>query len=59
MPKDEAAAVKAWTTAKTAAEAKDKPLGGMPRHGQIFAGDPNGDAKAKKPTTSRGATSWR
>lgn len=47
VPKDEAAAVKAWTAAKTAAEAKDKPLGGMPRHGTIFAGDPNGDAAAK------------
>ncbi|NNU42698.1 sodium:solute symporter family protein [Ramlibacter montanisoli] len=47
LPKDEAAAVKSWTAAKTAAEAKDKPLGGMPRHGQIFAGDPNGDAAAK------------
>lgn len=47
VPKDQAAAVKAWTAAKTAAEAKDKPLGGMPRHGTIFAGDPNGDAAAK------------
>jgi cation/acetate symporter len=47
VPKDEAAAVKAWTAQKAAAEAKDKPLGGMPRHGQIFAGDPNGDAKAQ------------
>jgi len=47
LPKDEAAAVKAWTTARTAAEAKDKPLGGMPRHGTIFAGDPNGDTKAQ------------
>jgi cation/acetate symporter len=47
VPKDEAAATKAWTAAKTAAEAKDKPLGGVPRHGQIFAGDPNGDAAAK------------
>ena len=47
LPKDEAAAVKAWTTAKAAAEAGDKPLAGMPRHAQIFAGDPNGDAKAK------------
>jgi len=47
LPKDEAAAVKAWTTAKTAAEARDKPLGGMPRHAQIFSGDPNGDAAAK------------
>jgi cation/acetate symporter len=47
VPKDEAAAVKAWTAGKAAAEAKDKPLGGMPRHGTIFAGDPNGDAAAK------------
>jgi cation/acetate symporter len=47
IPKDEAAAVKAWTAARTAAIAKDKPLGGMPRHGAIFAGDPNGDAAAK------------
>jgi cation/acetate symporter len=42
VPKDEAAAVKAWTAAKTAAEARDRPLGGMPRHGQIYAGNPNG-----------------
>ena len=48
LPKDEAAAVKAWTSAKAAAEAGDKPLAGMPRHAQIFAGDPNGDAKAKE-----------
>ncbi|HET8744592.1 MAG TPA: sodium:solute symporter family protein [Ramlibacter sp.] len=48
VPKDEAGAVKAWTAAKAAAEARDKPLGGMPRHGAIFAGDPNGDAKAKE-----------
>jgi cation/acetate symporter len=47
VPKDEAAATKAWTAARTAAVAKDKPLGGVPRHGQIFAGDPNGDAAAK------------
>ena len=47
VPKDEAAARKAWTTAKTAAENRAKPLGGMPRHAQQFAGDPNGDAKAK------------
>ncbi|CAA9391148.1 MAG: Acetate permease ActP (cation/acetate symporter), partial [uncultured Ramlibacter sp.] len=47
VPKDEATAVRTWTAAKTAAEARDKPLGGMPRHGAIFAGDPNGDAAAK------------
>ncbi len=48
LPKDEAAARKAWTAAKASAEARDKPLGGMPRHATQFAGDPNGDAKAKE-----------
>ena len=47
VPKDEAAARKTWTAAKTAAENRAKPLGGMPRHAQQFAGDPNGDPKAK------------
>ena len=47
LPRDQAAAVKAWTTQKTAAENGNKPLAGMPRHATIFAGDPNGDAKAK------------
>lgn len=47
IPKDEAAARAAWTRAKAAAEARAKPLGGMPRHAQQFAGDPNGDAAAK------------
>lgn len=47
LPKDEAAAKTAWTRAKTAAEARAKPLGGMPRHAQQFTGDPNGDAAAK------------
>jgi cation/acetate symporter len=52
VPKDEAGAVKAWTAAKTAAEARDRPLGGMPRHGAIFAGDPKGDAKAQETYTN-------
>ncbi len=47
VPKDEAAAVKAWTAAKTAAEARDKPLGGMPRHATIFSGNPNGTPAEK------------
>ncbi len=47
LPKDEAAAKAAWSRAKAAAEARDKPLGGMPRHATQFAGDPNGDAKAQ------------
>lgn len=48
IPADEAAARKAWTAAKTAADNGAKPLAGMPRHGAIFAGDPNGDAAAQK-----------
>ncbi|MFN4103872.1 MAG: VC_2705 family sodium/solute symporter, partial [Tepidimonas sp.] len=48
LPKDEAAAKDAWTKAKAAAEARAKPLAGMPRHAQQFAGDPNGDEKAQK-----------
>ena len=47
VPNDEAAAVKAWTAAKAAAEARNKPLAGMPRHGQIYSGDPNGDPAAQ------------
>ena len=47
VPKDEAEAKAAWTKAKTAAEARAKPLAGMPAHAQIYAGDPNGDQKAK------------
>jgi cation/acetate symporter len=48
LPKNEADARKAYTAAKAAADAGAKPLGGMPRHAQIFAGDPNGDPAAKK-----------
>ena len=47
LPKDEAAAKDAWTKAKAANEARARPLGGMPRHATQFAGDPNGDQKAK------------
>ncbi|AOS79018.1 MULTISPECIES: sodium:solute symporter family protein [Hydrogenophaga] len=48
LPKDPDAAKAAWTKAKAAADAKTKPLNGMPRHAAQFAGDPNGDAAAKK-----------
>ncbi|MGL6110274.1 MAG: VC_2705 family sodium/solute symporter, partial [Rubrivivax sp.] len=46
LPKDAAAAKTAWTAAKAANEGRAKPLAGMPRHAQQFAGNPNGDAKA-------------
>jgi cation/acetate symporter len=42
MPKDEAAARKAWTAAKAAADIKSQPLNGMPPHAAQFAGDPDG-----------------
>ena len=47
VPKDDAEAKKVWTAAKAANEARAKPLAGMPRHAVQYAGDPNGDDKAK------------
>ncbi len=47
VPATEAAAKAAWGKAKAAAEARAKPLGGMARHAAQFAGDPNGDDKAR------------
>jgi cation/acetate symporter len=48
VPANDAAAKDAWTKAKAAAEARAKPLAGMPRHAAQFTGDPNGDAAAQK-----------
>ncbi len=48
IPKTEAEAKTAWTSAKAANEARAKPLAGMPRHAAVYAGDPNGDDAAKK-----------
>jgi cation/acetate symporter len=48
VPKDVAAANDAWTKAKAAADARAKPLAGMPRHAQQFSGNPDGDAAAQK-----------
>ena len=45
MPKDEAAAVKAWTVAKAEADAKSLPLNGMPPHAAQFSGNPDGTPK--------------
>jgi cation/acetate symporter len=47
LPNTEAEAKAAYTAAKSGAEARAKPLAGMPPHAQQFAGDPNGDAKAR------------
>ena len=48
MPRDEAAAVKAWTAARAAAEAKTQPLNGMPAHAAQFSGDPDGTPKEQE-----------
>ena len=48
LPKDDAAAKTAWTAAKAGADGRAKPLADMPTHAQQFAGDPNGDAAARK-----------
>lgn len=48
LPTSEADAKKAYTAGKTANEARAKPLGGMPNHAQIYAGDPNGTPAEKK-----------
>ncbi len=47
MPKDEAAAIKAWTAAKAAADIKAEPLNGMPPHARQFAGSPDGSLKER------------
>ena len=55
MPKDEAAAVKAWTAAKAAFDIKTRPLNGMPPHAVQFSGDPDGtpDERALYNTSRR------
>ena len=47
LPKDEAAASKAYLAAKAVADTKALPLGGMPPHAVQFAGNPDGTPKEK------------
>ncbi len=42
LPGNVATAREAWTAARDAAQARARPLAGMPRHAQQFAGDPDG-----------------
>ena len=54
LPKNEAQAREVWTRDQAANEARAKPLAGMPRHAQQFAGDPDGsDAERKTFDDSR------
>jgi cation/acetate symporter len=48
LPKTEDDAKKAYAAAKTAAEGRARPLGGMPAHGQAFAGNPDGTPAEQK-----------
>ncbi len=48
VPKSEDEAKKAWAAAKAANEARAKPLAGMPRHAQVYAGNPDGTEAEKK-----------
>ena len=48
IPRDEAAASRAWALAKTAAEIKSQPLNGMPAHAAQFSGDPDGTPQEKE-----------
>ena len=49
LPADAPPADRAKLTAERNADnARARPLGGMPPHAQVFAGDPNGDAAAQK-----------
>ena len=48
LPRNPEAARLAWTQAKAVADAKSRPLNGMPPHAQQFAGDPQGDARARE-----------
>jgi cation/acetate symporter len=48
LPATEEDARKAYTAAKTANAARAKPLGGMPNHSAIYAGDPNGTDAEKE-----------
>ena len=44
LPRTEAQARDSWRRAQADDELRAQPLGGMPRHAQQFAGDPNGSA---------------
>ena len=48
LPKDVDTARERWTAAKQDYSERAKPLAGMPRHAQPFAGDPNGTKEEQK-----------
>jgi cation/acetate symporter len=59
VPKDETDAKAAWAKAKGRQRRACQAAGRHATHAAQFAGDPNGDEKASRPSTTSGATSWR
>ncbi|HWP12212.1 MAG TPA: VC_2705 family sodium/solute symporter [Ramlibacter sp.] len=54
LPKNEPAALEAWTRAMHESYERSKPLGGLPPHSQPFAGDPDGSVEDQQAfSTSR------
>lgn len=48
LPRDAESAQRVWSQAKAAAEARARPLGGLPPHGTAYAGDPKGTAAQQR-----------
>ncbi|MFO1216849.1 MAG: sodium:solute symporter family protein [Burkholderiaceae bacterium] len=48
LPKSTDEAIKLWSAARASAAARAAPLAGMPPQAQAFAGDPDGDAEARR-----------
>jgi len=48
MPRDEAQARERWTREMRENYERARPLGGLPRHSQAFAGDPQGSAQERQ-----------
>jgi cation/acetate symporter len=48
ITRDEKTAVAAWQQARSLAQAKARPLSGMPRHADEYSGNPDGDAADKE-----------
>jgi cation/acetate symporter len=48
LPRDAAAAREQWTRAMTESYERARPLGGMPRHSEPFAGDPDGSPQQRE-----------
>ncbi|MBC7995009.1 MAG: cation acetate symporter [Rhizobacter sp.] len=48
LPRDADSARRVWTQAKVSSEMRAQPLGGLPPHGQPFAGRPDGSATEQR-----------